>query len=263
MSTLAPPTTLHRGDQAGIPFTRLVRVELRKLYDTRAGRWLLIAMAATTVILVVVMWFAATVEDQTTFDDVVQAVAFPQALLLPVLGVLSVTSEWSQRTGLTTFTLEPRRGRVLAAKVAAAGVAALAVGAVVIVVAIAGYAVGTAAFDWPGVWSFGVTEVLDLALGQLLNVLAGIAFGVLFLNSAAAITLYYVLPLIWSVLTGLIDALDGVARWADMNRTSSPLWEFTIHGVQWARLAVSALVWIGVPLAIGIWRVLRAEIKSA
>ena len=50
----------------------------------------------------------------------------PQALIgvsgavlgyfLPVLLILMVTSEWSQRTGLTTFTLEPHRGRVVGAK---------------------------------------------------------------------------------------------------------------------------------------------------
>lgn len=263
MNTVATPIAVDRSGGAGIPFTRLVRVELRKLYNTRAGRWLLITMAAMTIILMVVLWFAAKVEDQVTLNDVVQAVAFPQALLLPVLGVLSVTSEWSQRTGLTTFTLEPRRGRVLAAKVAATGLAALAVGAVVMAVSVVGYFVGTAAFDWQGTWAFGVAEVFELALGQLINVLAGIGFGVLFLNSAAAITLYYVAPLVWSVLGGLIGALDGVARWVDLNRTGAPLAEFTIHGVQWARLAVSVLVWIGVPLAVGTWRVLRSEIKSA
>ena len=58
---------------------------------------------------------------------------FPVGLLLPVLGILLVTSEWSQRTALTTFTLVPRRLPGAAAKVLAAtslallGVAAAAV----------------------------------------------------------------------------------------------------------------------------------------
>ena len=37
-------------------------------------------------------------------------------ILLPVLGIMSVTSEWSQRTAMVTFTLEPSRSRFLAAK---------------------------------------------------------------------------------------------------------------------------------------------------
>ena len=44
-----------RAADAGIPFSRLVRAELRKLTDTRASRLLLIAMAAATPIVVVVM----------------------------------------------------------------------------------------------------------------------------------------------------------------------------------------------------------------
>jgi len=38
----------------------------------------------------------------------------PQSWLLPVLGIMAVTSEWTQRTGLVTHTLEPRRSRILA-----------------------------------------------------------------------------------------------------------------------------------------------------
>ena len=34
------------------------------------------------------------------------------AVILPMIAILSVTSEWSQRSGLTTFTLVPHRGRV-------------------------------------------------------------------------------------------------------------------------------------------------------
>ena len=43
----------------------------------------------------------------------------PQKFLLPALAILVVTSEWSQRTGLITFTLVPSRRRVLLAKAAA------------------------------------------------------------------------------------------------------------------------------------------------
>ena len=32
-------------------------------------------------------------------------------------------------------------------------------------------------------------------------------------------------------------------------------------GKEWAQLAVSGLIWLGLPLAIGVWRVLRAEVK--
>ena len=56
------------------------------------------------------------------------------ALVLVSLGVLSTAGEWSHGTVQTTFLLEPRRGRVMAAKAVAvalmgAVVAAVAAGA--------------------------------------------------------------------------------------------------------------------------------------
>ena len=40
-------------------------------------------------------------------------------ILLPIIGILLVSSEWSQRTALITFTLVPKRMRVMSAKIAA------------------------------------------------------------------------------------------------------------------------------------------------
>ena len=62
-----------------------------------------------------------------------QGMNTPMGILLPVLGVMSVTSEWSQRTAMVTFTLEPSRSRVVAAKFASVmivAVAALVIGLV-------------------------------------------------------------------------------------------------------------------------------------
>jgi hypothetical protein len=70
--------------------------------------------------------------------------------LLPIALMLTMTSEWSQRTALTTFTLEPRRGRVLAAKLTA-GMAVTAVGGCLASgIAQAGLAVAAAAGRHPG-----------------------------------------------------------------------------------------------------------------
>ena len=63
-------------------------------------------------------------------------------LLLPIVGILLVTSEWSQRTAQVTFTLVPRRGRVLAAKVSASVVLALVAFALALVLAVAGHGAG-------------------------------------------------------------------------------------------------------------------------
>jgi hypothetical protein len=48
-----------------------------------------------------------------TFASVLKVELQRAAVLLPVAGVLLVTEEWSQRTGLITFALVPVRPRVL------------------------------------------------------------------------------------------------------------------------------------------------------
>jgi uncharacterized protein involved in exopolysaccharide biosynthesis len=53
-----------------IPFGRLARVELRKLTDTRASRWLLIAIVAATPVVLAVM-LAVTAPHDLTYNRLV------------------------------------------------------------------------------------------------------------------------------------------------------------------------------------------------
>ena len=116
------PGTPSRFDVSGtqrVPFQRLVAVELRKIADTRSGRWLLAAILALTLIFMGIYLFAADPGDRV-FGAFLAIASTPQGFLLPVLGILLVTSEWSQRTAMVTFALEPSRGRVVAAKTVSA-----------------------------------------------------------------------------------------------------------------------------------------------
>ena len=81
-----------------VPFARLVRSELRKTYDTRAGMWLLIALALLTLAGNVLFMIFTDDRSELSMLNFVGFGSFLQALLLPVLGILVVTSEWSQRT---------------------------------------------------------------------------------------------------------------------------------------------------------------------
>src|SRR4029079_10431499 len=117
MTTAAAPPTFDVTSTPPVPFGRLVRVELRKLADTRAGRWLLISIVALTLLVLIIQLAVVLGNDlHPKFVDFLQGMNTPMAILLPVLGVLSITSEWSQRTAMVTFTLEPSRMRVVTAK---------------------------------------------------------------------------------------------------------------------------------------------------
>jgi ABC-type transport system involved in multi-copper enzyme maturation permease subunit len=243
-----------------IPMSRLVRVELRKLVDTRAGRWLLLGIAVVTVAAVAVYAFAADASE-LTFQHFVNVSVLPQSWLLPVLGIMAVTSEWTQRTGLVTHTLEPRRSRVLAAKFAATGV----LGALAIVLAIAAAAVAnllaSALVDGNGSWSYGLGGLRDTVLFQALSLLQGLALAALLMNTAAAIVVYFVLPTAFGLLFSMVDSLTGVASWIDISTSQAPLFDHSIDGVEWLQLLVTSTGWILVPLAAGLWRLLHREIK--
>lgn len=250
--------TLDVSGTPGIPFTRHVVVELRKMADTRAGKWLMITIVVITALVVGLLLVFAP-DDANTFEAFLGATSTPQGFLLPVLGVLLVTSEWGQRAALTTFTLEPHRGRIILAKVVAAVVFGLAAIAVALVVAALATVIAGVEDRW-GAYGFGDTG--SFALLQALGILQGLAFGMLFLNSAAAIVTFFVLPIAFNILTSIVDQLQSAQPWIDLATAQTPLFSgAALTGEEWAQLAVTSLIWIGVPMAVGTWRMTRAEVK--
>ena len=246
-----------------VPFTRLLRVELRKLVDTRAGFWLLTAIGLITVAVIVVFLFVAD-PDQLTFVNFVGATATPQSILLPVLGILAVTAEWSQRTGLVTFTLEPSRIRIAVAKLVAVTLDGLLAVVVALGIAALSNLAGMAFMDGAGSWNVGAANVRDFFAVQLIGIVQGFAFGMLLMNTAAAIVLYYVVPIAWTVLFSMVGALENAAPWLDVNTAMAPAFDQqTFQGGDWAHIAVAGTIWVVVPLALGLVRLLRREVKSA
>lgn len=231
---------------------RLSAVELRKTVDTRAGLWLLIATGLVAV-AVVAITLAVGDDADREFSELYFFTLGATSLLVPVVGILAVTSEWSQRTALTTFTLVPERWRVIAAK-AAAGIA---LGLLVLVACLVASAAGNAIAG--GSWSFGLDALRNGVLVQAITMLSGFAFGLLFLSSPLAIVLYYLLPTAWGILGELWDALP--ADWLDTSRTMEPLYENEMAGGDWARLAVSLGLWLILPIAIGLLRLRRHELQ--
>ncbi len=265
MTTLA--STLDVSATPGIPFGRLFAIELRKSADTRAGRWLIgvtvgLALLAN-VIFVIVM--ATHPDDAASFGDFVAVSAFVSSVLLPVLGIMLVTSEWSQRTAMTTFTLEPRRMRIVLAKMLA-GVAltAFVIVFALIIGVICNLVLG-ALRDVPIDWTFGWSGFFGFIINQTFAMLGGFALACLLLNTPAAIVAFfayrYVLPTLLAIGSALMEWFSHVAPWFDFQSASAELYDMPLTGSQWGHLAVSGFIWLVVPLAIGLWRIRRAEVK--
>jgi len=266
MSVTTAPTTLDVSHTSSVPFARLVAVELRKLADTRAGRWLLIAIAALTLLVLIIQLSVVLGQGlHPKYVDFLQGMNTPMGILLPVLGVLTVTSEWSQRTAMVTFTLEPSRVRVVAAKF----VSILLISVVALVV---GVLLGALANTMYGafsghtvVWGSPVKLGFYYLLLYIFGMATGFAFGALFLNSPAGIVIYFVysfvLPTIFGIAAALMNWFESLQPWIDFNFSQSGLIDGTIAGNEWAKLAVSGILWLVLPLAIGVWRIRRAEVK--
>ena len=93
------------------------------------------------------------------------------------------------------------------------------------------------------------------------GLLGGLAFGLLFQASAPAIIAYYVLPTVVAIVVSIVNALEDIARWIDTGQTLAPLVEGTPSGTEWARVATSIALWVLLPLALGLWRLPRSEVK--
>ena len=257
MTTSLAPRTLGidtaRSTAGPIPFSRLVRVEWAKATDTRAARWLLALVALSTVGMMLVPILAPTTFDQT-YASYLRVAALGLTILLPVVAILMVTGEWSQRSVMTTFTQEPRRVRVMNAKLAVSMV--LGGGAAVVGGAVTVVGLGLAAASGRALEAnLTVGVVTGYLLFVLLNVLAGVALGALLQSSATAIAASFALPATFALL-GTASPL--VSNWIDMST-----WNWVLEN-DWAghvpQILFSIALWVAVPLAAGFVRTVRRDV---
>ena len=249
---------------ARTPFARILRVELRKMFDTRSGFWLMASVVLLSVVASVATLIFVDAED-LTYEHFASAVGFPMTVILPMIAILAVSSEWSQRTALTTFTLVPHRGRVLTAKalltVIIGVVSMLVAGAVGVV----GNVVGSAIAGVDPTWNITVGEFSQIILANEVGMLMGLMLGIVLRSSPGAIVAYFVYAL---VLPGASSALASTTAWwaehgtwFDLNWASMRLFDEPMTGEMAAQLGTSALLWLAIPLAFGTRALLRSEVK--
>jgi ABC-2 type transport system permease protein len=258
LDTPLPPRTGGDARDQRPSLVRLTRVELRKMHDTRAGFWLLLSGLLLTLAAVVISVLTGSSSDHT-LSNVLNNSTQALNVLLPIVGILLVTSEWSQRTALLTFTLVPQRGRVLAAKIGASIVLAVVAFLAALALSAVGTALNPSGLD--GTWSLDAGILGQTALFSVISMLIGVALGCAILLSAPAIVASFVLPLAVTAVTHVIGGLRGLAHWVDQSTTLADLTDHALGAGEWARVGTTVLLWLVLPLAIGAWRVLRGEIR--
>lgn len=258
-TTPAPAVTAPQVDLAPPGMATLVAVELRKAVDTVTGRWLL-GITALLVLAALALVVAVTPEEDFGFVTFFATASLPLSLLLPVIGVLLVSGEFSQRTTLTTFALVPSRARFVLAKTLAGLVLAL-VGALLTLLATAA-ATGIATGLYPDTsWSVSVPGLLQLVLAQLVYVLVGVAFGLLCQNTPLGVVTYLLLPTLLSPVLFLVPSWAEAGGWIDFGTATLPLTSGAgLTAGEWARVGTATALWFGVPFVLGWLRLTRREI---
>lgn len=276
MSVLsAEPATIDVSGTPRVPFARLVKVELRKLVDTRAGRWLLgITLGVLALVTGIVLLVAAFQDDFTmSLSDWQGMLSFLMSLLLPAIAITSITSEWGQRTSLFTFALEPHRLRVVAAKLVAVVLLAVATLVFAAVLAVVANVLMSVVTGQEAAWSVDGEDLAWNIYLQVAYFLMAFGLGMVFLNTAGAIVVYYVVALVLpQIVYGAVYVLVSwgpeVIPWLDLRFSVAQYLgqmpppeaggapDFGI-----APVVVTALLWIVVPFVIGVTRIRRVELK--
>jgi ABC-2 type transport system permease protein len=269
-ATIVPPATTTeaapvRRTARPIPTTRLVKVELRKMFNTRSGFWMLVSIGVLSVIATgAVIIFAP--DSAVTYESFATAIGLPLSVILPMIAILAVTSEWSQRSGLTTFTLVPSRGRVIGAKAMATVLVGLGSMAVAFAVGALGNVAGSALAGVDTVWDISFSMAPQMVLGDLVGMAIGFTLGVVLRNSAAAIVGYFVVSLVMPGILVLLAQVrswfEDLQPWIDWNETQVALFDgATNTGEEWAMLGSTTMIWIVIPLVVGLLSLRGSEVK--
>ena len=269
-ATIVPPASTTeaapvRRSARPIPTTRLVKVELRKMFNTRSGFWMLVSIGVLSVIATgAVIIFAP--DSAVTYESFARAIGFPMSVILPMIAILAVTSEWSQRSGLTTFTLVPSRGRVIGAKAIATVLVGLGSMAVAFAVGAVGNVAGSALAGVDTVWDISLSMAPQMVLGDLVGMAIGFTLGVVLRNSAAAIVGYFVVSLVMPGILVLLAQVrpwfEDLQPWIDWNETQVALFDgATNTGEEWAMLGSTTMIWVVIPLVVGLLSLRRSEVK--
>ena len=247
-----------------IPLRRIVAVELRKSFDTRAGLWLVASVGLASVLTTgaVIAWGP---DEDFTYSTFTTTIAFPMSVILPIIAALAVTAEWSQRSGLTTFTVVPHRSRIMLAKAIGMSLVAVPATALAFTVGAGGNVVASWISGNDTVWDQDLVAVPYVLLSLTLTLAMGLVCGTLIRNSAGAIVAFFIFSFVIPPLLGLLamtqDWFHDLQPWVDLDYQLTALLRGSFGTEQWSQLAATTGIWLVLPAVVGMWTLVRSEVK--
>jgi hypothetical protein len=283
--TLAPPAGRRRApapgaprDQTGvgrgpgsrptgprrIPAWRLLRAELAKIAVTPSWLGLLGLIAAASLAGLVALEQLQIYRGLPAAYLVLEAAAL---VGMPAIGLFAMTSDWANRSVMAAFLLEPRRWRVAAAKataallVAAALMTALAGALVAVAAGLAAHRGHPLDLGWaagaPDPSRFVLAELASSVGVGLAMAFLGVAWGALVLSTPVAMAAVAAVALLPDL--AILEVLgDGAALW--LGPSAALRWAAASAPFgPW--VATSAILWWLAPLAGGLWRQSRRDVR--
>ncbi|UNK71033.1 ABC transporter permease subunit [Microbacterium sp. H1-D42] len=249
-----------------LTFPRQLRSELIKLMTVRGTWWSVAIVAALSIGLA----FLATMT-MSPPSDVMMAVVAPvqfTMLLAGILGVISVTGEYSTGMIRSTLTANPVRGSVLVAKSIVLAVFMFVVSLVILLASAIAITPLAAANDMAVQWSdpaLTLVPILSAAGAMALFALLGVGLGFLLRSGAAAIAttvgILFVLPIIVMALASLapdVQWLMSVGDYLPSAAVQSAIMPAEGYGLTRGEAWVTLVAWPGITL-LGAWAVLRGK----
>lgn len=211
-------------------FSAALRSELTKIRTLRSTYWIAVATIVFTVLIGVVTC-ALTGPGATGpgYDPTYLSLEglIVGQLVVAVLGVLTITSEYSTGMITTSLTVQPRRGTLFAAKAAAVALVALGAG---LIASFTSFLLGQAILAKRDIGtSLGQPHVLRAVIGAgLFLAVSGVlalGLGAVFRYAAAAITVAFAVLFGSLPVEALLPATvqDTVDRWIPLS-AGSQIW---------------------------------------
>jgi ABC-2 type transport system permease protein len=243
-------------------FANHALIEARKLAGTRSGKGLIAVLAVLAICgALVSMSMPADTPTLSIVDTYAMAVA-PLVLFVPITAMVTLTSEWSTRSAVLTFTLTPQRGGVLAGKVllgAALSVVAplYALGLAVIATEISALSRGRDV-SYANAFGFNGGLLQNVVLVTTYTAFA-IAVGMLVRVTAAAVPVFLALTVLPDAVLKMV--LGSSANWVSPIRGFEKLssGDFST-GVEFGQAGTVIFLWLLLPLILGGYRFLRTDI---
>ena len=235
--------------------TSLLRSEWLKVFSTRMWIGMLVGALAFTAINVVALVFASGQQGAPPLTDPatvrsVYASAGSASVLVLVLGILGMTTEFRHMTVTSTFLATPRRGRVMAAKM---GVYALVGALFGLLCALFATGLGALLLQLKEHAAVEASTILAIDAGTVLcfaiYAVVGVAVGSLIRNQIAAI----LIAVVWVVLVEalIVAFLPAVGKWLPGGAASAVLQTVSFTGTTYLPVWGGALLLLGYGVAFG------------